>query len=188
MKILGLCGRRKSGKTRVADIVVKMTSGSPYPFKKISFADPLRIMFAEDRGIDPEDLKNNYTKEFHRKDIIEYSQRVKESDPLFFVTALFDFVDQHENIVIDDIRFIEEFAETKIRGGIIYRVDSSKELRKARGWEYNIDVDESLSETELGDLSAYTMSAFGGIINNNGTDEQLRKDIREILIKHFLPY
>ena len=187
MRILGLCGRRKSGKSRAADMVIKLTGSTPYPFKKVSFADPLRLMFANEKGIEPESLKDNYTKELYRKELIEYSQKVKAEDPLFFVNALFEnYVDEADNIVIDDVRFIEELAAIKKRGGIIYKVEASNTIRKARGWEYNADVDENLSETELGDLSAHTMAVYGGILFNNGSEEQLRKDVRQVLVKHFV--
>lgn len=187
MRILGFCGRRKTGKTKAAELVVKLTANTPFPFRRISFADSLRMLFADYKNISPDDLKNNYTKEIYRQEMIEFSQKIKEKDPLFFVKELFDLAEGMEYIVIDDIRFIEELAEVKKRGGIIYKVDASPKVRKERGWEYMPEVDNSLSETELGDLSAHTMDVFGGILFNNGSEEQLRKDLRQLLLKHFMP-
>lgn len=101
---------------------------------------------------------------------------------------MFDSLAGKEFVVIDDLRFWEELVKITQVKGVIYKVQSSPTIRKARGWVPNKQIDEDLSEAEL-DLAPYTfykLTGGGGIFNNElDSDAKLRSQIYNILTKHF---
>jgi phosphomevalonate kinase len=186
MRILGLVGSRKSGKTLAADYAVEIASYAGMSLRKVSFADPLREMFAREKSITPSMLLENSTKEYYREEMIDFSEEIKAKDPFFFVNKLFEGVLEGESIVIDDIRFIPELQGVYERGGIIYKMETSNFSRTQRGWEFTIGVDDNPSETELGALPSWCFETYGGILYNNRDKSYLRGEVARLMNKHFL--
>lgn len=185
MKILGFVGKRKSGKTTAANMFLEVAAFNGSMFRKVSFADELRRSFAEKRGIDPDLLLQNFAKEEYREDLIKYAIEIRKTDPLYFVKSLFDNILEYENIIIDDVRYIEELEAIWNRKGVIYKVEAETKVLESRGWKYTLGVDDDLGETELGSLSPHTFLPYGGFIYNNKGKEPLKSDLIKLYDKHF---
>lgn len=187
MKILSFCGKRYTGKDFCADLVTQM-DGS---FHKVSFAELPKIEFAELVGINVEDLNTPVVKEKYRPAFINFCETKKKEDPAYWAKQLFTLLEDwgNDKYVICDLRFIEECQLIVQNKGVIYKVQANPEVRKARGWVPNPLIDNDRSETEM-DLSPYTFFAIskgGGIFNNEqGTDNLIRKQIYDILNRHFV--
>lgn len=179
MNILGFAGRRLSGKNEASDIVVEFMP----TFQQASFAQLAKLDYCALKGITIADFIGN--KEKYRKGLIEYTKEIKKDDRFFYARKLFEHFSDEDNIVISDVRFIEELQEIKIRGGVVYKIESSDDARAERGYKFNPAVDLDISETEL-DLSSYTYHCLGGgIIHNNSCKNSLRRDIYKLLEKNF---
>lgn len=186
MKILALIAQRKSGKSTAADLFVSAAHDCGCEFSRVAFANVLRKEFAEEKGIEFEILTDNTLKEKYRLEIIQFATEKKRVDKLYFINKLFETV--QGNIVIDDMRFIEELAAVTKRGGITYKISCTEVVRQSRGYVYTPDIDDDLSETELGrDCSVDTLRVLGGgVVYNNTSEEDLRKEMELVFKKHFV--
>lgn len=187
-RVLALAGKRKTGKSECAKFFQELSDNS---FVEKAFADPLKQMFAEVRNIDVEDLYHNKNKEQYREDIISFSWAMKRDKGLFiFAEEFFNSILGNSLVLCDDIRIIEEMQLLCVFGGVIYKVHADDAVRAKRGWKFTPGVDDEISETELGNLCAYTFhkATGGGVIYNNGNlgVEVLRDELTAILRKHFL--
>jgi phosphomevalonate kinase len=187
-RILAFVGRRYSGKSMAARIVTEIDPR----FKKLSFADSLREMYSSKFNVDLELLKGRVSKEEYRRQIKDFSYEVKKEFGQFvFAENLFNKVTKDIYVVIDDMRFIEELQLLCLEGGIAYRVYAENHIRSARGWRYDPNIDDDLSETELGDSSGYTMrqATRGGIIFNNTLrgEIEITAQLEVLLSRHFPP-
>lgn len=182
MKILLLTGYRKTGKTTCADIVCKLDPR----FKKVSFADVLKDAYAKQAKIDRKLLDDVFEKEKHREGITQLGDKERTKDRYVFAVGLRNRLNPDGFYVVDDTRRIEELEVMLKIGAVPYGVYAEDKVRFARGWKYNPAVDEHMSETELGGLSAYTWHCLGGgQINNNGSLERTKDQVIEILRSKF---
>ena len=88
------------------------------------------------------------------------------------VAATLGSIKENEKVIITDTRFPNEAQAIKDKGGIIIRVERPNLLNN----QNNINL-EHISETAL---DAYE---FSHSIENNGTIEELIKQVKKILIK-----
>lgn len=186
MKILALIAQRKSGKSKAAELFVSAAHDCGCEFTRVAFANILRKEFADEKGIEFEILTDNTLKEKYRLEIIQFATEKKRTNKLYFIDKLFESV--KGNIVIDDMRFIEELAAVTKRGGITYKISCTEAIRQSRGYVYTPDIDDDLSETELGrDCSIETLRVLGGgVVYNNKTEDDLRKEMELVFRKHFV--
>ena len=186
MTILAFAGRRRSGKTEASDSVVTIGKEMGISIRKVSFADSLREMFSRKTGIAVSMLLNPETKEEFRKRLVRFADEEREKDPDVFVNNLFASVLPGEHIVIDDMRLLNELVAVAQRGGKPFKIEASKVSREARGYKYDQEIDEHISETEL-DLSAHTFECLGGgRVFNNKSKEHLRAELMEVVRKNFV--
>ncbi len=127
--LIGLTGYKGSGKSTVANYLEK-----EYGFKRLNFKDALvselkerfpdllrELSQAYHMDIDKlfenkpaamRALMQNYGTEVRRKD-----------DPNYWAIQYYDkLVASKDNIVTDDVRFLNEFQEVKLFGGVLIRV------------------------------------------------------------------
>jgi phosphomevalonate kinase len=183
-RMLGFCGRRKSGKTLAADIVLGLDSR----FSRKSFADTLRRLFSEMTGVPVEDLQHTTKKERYRKDVIEFSKDVKKDKGLFyFAEDFFNTFYGDDLIVCDDLRILEELYLSVLFGSVVYRIHADNKIRATRGWVFDPEIDNDISETELGDLSSGTLyyCTGGGVLYNTKDSTYLEEGIVKVLQQHF---
>ena len=116
MKI-ALLGKMGSGKSTCAQYLKEK-----YNFEIHSFGSPVK-KFAKE-------IFNDNTK--NRSLIQDFAQKVKEIDPNVWVNYLINNVDFDKKIVVDDLRFPNEFEILKNNGFIIIKLDISKEFQELR--------------------------------------------------------
>lgn len=176
--IIMLAGKRKSGKTVFADILV----GTLGNIQRVAFADILKDKFATAYGVSIADLHDVTKKEKYREALVEFADRVREADRYFFARALFNALDDDSNYIIDDLRAIEELELGMALGAVPYRIHADSNTRKQRGWVYDPKVDDHYLENEM-DLTKETYQKLGGdvIYNNTNSIDNLKKEAYLIL-------
>ena len=187
--ILGLSGKKGSGKDTVADYLCER-----YDFVKYGFGDPIKEVartmfnFSESQlyGSDKETVDPNWgisPREFFQKFGTDYGQFIfpehfpnlfKDIQPREFWVKRFLvwYLEQLEKnpqikVVISDVRFIHEFNFIKKNNGYVIKI--KRDL---------MDEDRHLSENELDNMED---SDFNGIINNNGSLEDLYRKVKNII-------
>jgi len=122
-----------SGKTTLAQFLA-----DAFDFQPVSFAAPLKRMtrcFLQHYGISGEvvdqlmtssketpipKLNNKSVRELMQTLGKEWGRNLIAKD--VWVRALFEWVGEKANIVIDDVRFVEEYQAIKIRGGQVWKI------------------------------------------------------------------
>lgn len=176
--IIMLAGPRKSGKTKIAEDM----SSSNYDFMVVSFADIIKEVYSEQYSVPIADLYDPVTKEKYRQGLNALGMEARESMGGYFLpNSLFKRIEDIEcdNIVIDDLRTIEELEVGIKHGAIPYFVYADVHVRAWRGFQYNREIDESYLEREL-QLTQETYNALGGgyIYNNyNDIPKRLRETV-----------
>lgn len=168
--IIGLSGYAGSGKDEVAKVLV-----SDYGFRRVAFADKVRDVLYE---LDPIIMIDAYNKYITVQDLVndegwDDAKKNKEIRALLqkvgvsirnhigeetWVNAAFNNVLPNENIVVTDVRFLNEAYKIKEMNGHIWRV---KRLDVQA-------VNNHISETELDGYKA------DQIFSNNGSLEDLK--------------
>lgn len=165
----------QSGKSAVAKLLV-----ANYGFECFSFASPIKSMlntaFAE-RGLDYDaykalqNIKEAKIPKFYNKSYRELMQSLgdwgRSQDVNMWVDMLFNGRRESNRMVIDDVRFPNEFYKIKKEGGILLRVNrpSAKKPNK---------------HPSEGGLDAL---AFDGIINNNNDMTWLAEQVHLLMKK-----
>lgn len=171
MKLLGISGKIKSGKSTVAKLLKQhlIYTGS---YKEdqifiIGFAQALKEEVAKAAGCSVEFINENksafrlilqgWGTDFKRNLIGENYWLHKFRDKVANLPS-------HSFVIVDDIRFLNELEYLTRQGLPVWRVERFTHLRGL-----NIDSPEHISETELG----HRLNNFSAIMDNNGTLEEL---------------
>ena len=179
--IIMLAGRRKAGKTCFADIVTTLTG-----MQRVAFADILKETYSTTYDVALYNLHDPSKKEEHRAAMLRMADEIRVTDKYYFCRNLFNALDDNMDYVIDDPRTIEELEVGLKLGAIPFKVHAEVNIRKARGWVYNPEVDEHYTETEM-DLSRETFNKLGGdIIYNNTMNMDTLKKEAYIFVNKFL--
>lgn len=184
--ILGLAGKRRSGKNYCASLLTTLDDR----FRELSFAESLKEIYAEEHGIEIEELNNPKFKEKHRRGLQTYSTQMKKNHGEFvFVNKFLNKVEPGKFYVVTDVRFLCELQTIVLLGGTVYKVHADNQVRAQRGWVFDPVIDTDSSETELGDLSSDTFYGCckGGILYNNKGDVEVLTQLSEIISIHFSP-
>jgi hypothetical protein len=168
--IIGLSGYAGSGKDEVAKILIK-----DYEFKRIAFADKIRKILYE---LDPVVMIDVNYKDITVRDLVndegwDDAKKNKEVRALLqklgvairnnlgldtWVDAALKDISPNENVVITDVRFINEASKIKAMGGTIWRIKRP-----------NVEaINAHVSETEL---DGYKVDQ---IFANKGSIEDLK--------------
>lgn len=165
MQIIGLSGKKQSGKDELAKYIKEILM--PTKVYRLAFADELKYELAEAIGCSIPYLEEHkeqlrlllqaWGTEF-RRNLIDKDYWVKKL--AFKITRLPNDV----VVVIPDVRFLNEAELITKVGGYMIRVDRS-----------SMNTDNHISETELDNYP------FNFIIDNNSTLEELRNQIEKFL-------
>lgn len=170
--LLGLAGKKRSGKDTAASVLTKELG-----YTRVAFADAIRE-FLEDvnpivdagYGYRLTDLLDWHGWDWDQvkayPEVRGLLQRLgadamHKHDPLFWVRAAFNNVEPHSRIVVTDVRFPREVDDVLSRGGIVYRV-VRPDLES---------TDAHISETALDHLDL-------PVILNDGSVEDLYAKVR----------
>jgi len=160
MNLLGINGPKRSGKDTVAKFLVQR-----YGFTQLKFAEPIH------QFIQTLKLDKNFEKEAYRNLMVMMGLTCRKLDTDIFVKYINDKIYEadltNENIVISDIRFLNEWNWIKENGGVIWKISG----------RVNIDRNDP---AEIG-IPEYCVPDF--ILNNTGSMAYLQKQIIETLAK-----
>lgn len=186
--IIGIAGKKRSGKDTIADFLIK-----EYGFIKYGFADPIKEIakiifgFNEEQlyGDKKGEIDENWKikpRDFFQKFGTDYGQFIfPEHFPDTFKNvnkrSLWVLVfnkwylkkkreDPYIKVIINDVRFNHEFECIQKLGGYIMKVERDN----------NKIEDNHISENELN-----FNEEFNYIIKNNGSKEELYEKITEII-------
>lgn len=163
-KLIGISGKKKSGKDTVADIFAITYED----VVKYHFAQQLKVEVSRACGVSI-DYINEHKDNFRlilqgwgtnfRRDLYGINYWLEKMD------IAIDHLSNHKIIIIPDVRFKNEYDFILKRGGTIIRVE------RATGLE-----DTHISETSLDD------QVFDVRIDNNGTLAELVNKVKQITL------
>lgn len=183
-RIIAICGRRRSGKDTVADVLVH-----EFGYRKLRLADPLKVAMSALFGWDPGMLED------HRKDGVDPRWGISPRQAMqffgtevmqmqlgallpdmgrcFFVHRLLaemDAAPRHTRWVIPDLRFYHEEVALRAQGAEIWKVcrapTSSPPLTSA---------DEHVSEKE------WMRIQMDRVVLNHGDTARLAEQVRRMM-------
>lgn len=172
MKI-GICGQMCSGKTTIANYIISKDNS----YYITSFAKKLKEI--------AKDLFNMQGKD--RKLLIDIGKKMREIDENVWVNYTLNECKEHNNIIIDDIRYSNEFNKLKQDGWILIKliIDENLQLERLqktypdtwkKHYKYIQDNSEKINEIPDG--------LFDKIINiNKYNQESIYKKIDDIIKK-----
>ena len=117
MKI-GICGPMCSGKTTIANYIISKNNS----YYRTSFAKKLKEI--------AEDLFN--MEEKNRELLILIGKKMREINPDVWINYTIKDSSNYENVIIDDIRYENEFYRLKNEGWITIKLIISEELQLER--------------------------------------------------------
>ncbi len=174
MKI-ALSGKMGSGKTTLAEELVK-----DYDFKRVSFANGVKDTAMNVFGMTYEQA---YGAQKNRELLQKIGQKCREIEPNVWVNMtrrqIMDYDAQGYDIVVDDMRFKNEFDILRDLGFIMVRIDASPEVRRKR-IPNTFAGENEISETDLDSIvescsKGDTPREWNNIILNQGSKENFLK-------------
>lgn len=172
--IIGLSGYAQVGKDTVANILVE-----EYGYSKIGFADIIRnACYRLNPIVTLEGLRLAHLVNIEGWEVAKQIPEVRRLlqvmgtevgrdliDPQIWVELTLSNCQNSDKIVISDVRFRNEAEEIKFRGGQVWRISRI---------EKDSPVNLHRSETDMDSWN------FDNYISNNGTIDDLRKEIQAI--------
>jgi phosphomevalonate kinase len=174
IKILGISGKRFSGKDTFASLLVaKAKAQRDIDLQTYAFAAESKRLFAAiEKDVDLVRLSSDRDyKEQWRPKLTEFTVRSINADPLVFCRSVADRIEQGgKPALITDVRLRLEVEHLRSRFHLhLVRLTRRDEGRRASGWVYSDSADTHHTETELDDGSLWDE-----IVPNDATiDEDL---------------
>lgn len=172
MKI-GISGKQGAGKTALAKILIEK-----YNFQKVSFADGVKNTGMQVFGLTYDQAFGNSK---DRVLLQQIGQKLREIDPNVWVNMVVREIKKSDkvipNVVIDDVRFKNEFDTLRENGFIMVRIDASEDIRKERIGSTFANPTH-ISETDLDAIGVKEQDDEVGwdvFINNSASLETLEK-------------
>jgi len=174
--IIGLAGRMKSGKTMVADWLVE-----EHGFTKVSFGEGVRQEVARGWGVGVDTWKEmEKDNKNELRPILQawgMARRKVSGDNYWVLRALEGLSLDVENIVVDDVRFLNEVEAIKEFGGQTGWLEVNEATQIERG--ANEEYLNHESEMELSDAVWYP--SF--VVNTSSTTESSVLDFVELYLR-----
>lgn len=175
--IIGISGKKQSGKDTVAAILVE-----DYGFTRLAFADVIKAcVYTLDPIVSLSGLRLQHLVDSNGWEAAKEFPEVRRLLQVFGTEVGRNLIDEQiwvemtlagakasSNIVISDVRFKNEAEEIKYQGGQVWRITRA----------VGDTIDFHRSETELDSWN------FDYYVPNNGTLEDLHKEIKEVMWKN----
>ncbi len=176
--IIGICGKKRSGKDTVADILVK-----EYGFSKYAFADPIKeicktAFFWDDErmngldkevydpqwGLSPREAMQRIGTELFQVELGEYLPNFKEINGRSLWVRRFKYwyenINDNQNVVVSDVRFLHEHQILKSLDFVFLKIERPSTISDSHASESAIDslsYDHLIKNNQgLGDLAIKT--------------------------------
>ncbi len=162
-KIIVFSGKQFSGKDTVAKILLEKLKG----YKRIGIADAIKAEYSKKTGLSIEEIEKN--KSMYRQDLIDLGNYGRSIDPDYWLNSI---ISNPDNIIVTDIRVKHELDLFKKNGAFTVRIEADEEQRAKRG---KITASDDDTETALDNIKDWDY-----ILYNNGTYEDLRKNINKL--------
>ena len=181
--ILLFCGKRKSGKDYLTEWLQKELNTKKNHAVIIRLSGPLKQCYAENHGLDFQKLldASDY-KEKYRKDMISWSEKIRNEDPSYFCLKAIEHykADQYPIWIVSDCRRQTDFQffDREYPGKVKkIRIQASDEIRVQRGFVFQAGIDDAESECGLDHVK------FDFIIDNNGTvnENEMLNDVLKLV-------
>ena len=155
LRIIGLCGGMKSGKSTVAQLF----SLNHENVKVMSFATGVRCEVARGMGLPHTQFITDFDKETIRPLLQAWGQEMRNIMGEDYWIRLVEYrvneVEQNDVVIIDDVRYLNECAWIIENGGVIIRLDCDEDCRINRGANDDEDSLRHPSEVALDGFSSY---------------------------------
>ncbi|KAK9506565.1 hypothetical protein O3M35_008470 [Rhynocoris fuscipes] len=193
LKVYLFSGKRKCGKDYVTDRLFESLDKEYAVIIKISA--PIKEHWAKVKGLDYEQLLSSSSyKEKYRKEMLPWSEKMRNDDYGIFCRAAVDMFNAREKpiwIVSDirrktDIRWFKENFGAAIK---TIKIIAGDDIRKSRGWVFEEGIDDQETECDLDDVEEWDL-----IITNHSTDEvdkaieDMKQEIQECLTRNELKH
>jgi hypothetical protein len=176
--LIGLSGRRGSGKDTVARLLRQMQPERIWQIR--SFGDSIKSVCAALTG---EDVSPYYSQEgkaqlvpaFQRtrgEMLQQVGQALRAWEPLVWVDAFFARLPHDACVLVPDVRFPNEADPIRARGGLMLRIEGDPLGQRGDGTR----DDDHPSETGMDNYAH-----FAATIHNTGSPEDLERQVRELL-------
>ena len=176
--LIGLSGRRGSGKDTVARVLQQLQPQRIWQIR--SFGDSIKSVCAALTG---EEVAPYYTQcgkaelvpTFHRtrgEMLQQVGQALRVWEPLVWVDAFFAGLPHGAFVLVPDVRYPNEADPIRKRGGLMLRVEGDPLQQRGDGTR----DDNHPSETAMDDYRHFT-----AILHNSGSREDLTRQVRELL-------
>ncbi|MBO2011795.1 hypothetical protein [Hymenobacter negativus] len=176
--LIGLSGRRGSGKDTVARILQELQPERQWQIR--SFGDSIKSVCAALTG---EAVAPYYTQAgkaelvptFHRtrgEMLQQVGQALREWEPLVWVDAFFAALPSDAFVLVPDVRFANEADPIRARGGLMLRVEGDPLHQRGDGTR----DDNHPSEIAMDDYPC-----FDAMLHNTGTLADLTQQVQELL-------
>ena len=176
--LIGLSGRRGSGKDTVARILQELQPERQWQIR--SFGDSIKGVCAALTG---EAVAPYYTQAgkaellptFHRtrgEMLQQVGQALREWEPLVWVDAFFAALPPDTFVLVPDIRFANEADPLRARGGLMLCVEGDPLQQRGDGTR----DDNHPSEVAMDDYPHFDFT-----LHNTGSVEDLKRQVRELL-------
>ena len=175
--VIGVCGGRLTGKDTVASFLQDCFLGDIWI---CSLADPIKEQYAKMMNINKDILySQGKEKELHRMGLITLGAVRRLDDIDWWCKALHE-MHEEENLIIPDIRYKNELEYYKKHSDkfILIEVKANTTSLLSRGWKESI-ADNTPSEQEHKKF----IKDADYIIDNNGTQKELKIEIEKFYVK-----
>lgn len=166
--IILLSGKRKSGKDYIAEKLLDMIGKDKCTIIRIS--EPIKSHYAKVNNLDLVELMSaNKYKEEHRKQMIIWSDQMRNQDPSYFCRAACSEIAPKPIWIVSDIRRKTDIAWFKTTYGDqirTVRMFATEQARVSRGFTFTVGVDDVSSECDLDDFTEWDLC-----ISNNNKEE-----------------
>jgi dephospho-CoA kinase len=181
-KLIGILGRKRSGKDTLGSYMIEN-----YNYQRYAYADPikdtLKVMFDlndeqlndkketidERWGVSPRIIMQQFGTEICRNDLSKYIENIKLEDETLWIKLFRIFYEKNKDkdIVVTDVRFLDEINAIKSLGGKIVKINRD-----------NLEYDGHCSEK---DIDNYNPDLIDYTIDNNYTFDDLYSQIDTFL-------
>lgn len=180
------CGKRKSGKDFLTESLCKTINEDKKDQAVIlRLSGPLKKCFAENHGLDFNRLLDaSEYKEKYRKEMISWSEKIRNEDPSYFCLKAIEAYDgdKFPIWIVSDCRRRSDFQFFLTKYGSqvckTVRIFASDTVRESRGFVFQAGIDDAESECGLDDETC------DFCIENNGNIEPLDliKDLMKLIV------